>query len=71
MRLDRASGHFELRGNFRIVTALQQQLCNLLFSRAQANRLFLHLNSSPRNNNPHGKQKFSTDRLLEAIFRRP
>jgi len=30
VRLDRAPGHFELRGNFRIVTALQQQLGNLL-----------------------------------------
>jgi len=46
MRLDRAAGHFELRRNFRIVTALQQQLCNLLFPWAQANRLFLHLSSS-------------------------
>jgi len=32
--LDCPSGHFELRCNFRIVTALQQQLGNLLLSRA-------------------------------------
>jgi hypothetical protein len=43
VRLDRASGHFELRGNFGIVTALQQQLGNLLLPWAQANRLFLHV----------------------------
>jgi hypothetical protein len=46
--LDRASGHFQLRGNFLIITALQQQLGNLLFPWAQTNRLFLHVNSSPR-----------------------
>jgi len=46
VRLDCASGHFELRSNFRIVTALQQQLGNLLLPRAQANGLFLHVNSS-------------------------
>jgi hypothetical protein len=32
--LDCASGHFQLRSNFGIVTALQQQLGNLLLSRA-------------------------------------
>jgi hypothetical protein len=45
--LDRAPGHFQLRRNFPIVTALQQQLGNLLFPWAQTNRLFLHVNSSP------------------------
>jgi hypothetical protein len=48
MRLHRAPGHFELGGNFRIVAALQQQLSNLLFARAQTNRLFLHVGSSPK-----------------------
>jgi hypothetical protein len=50
VRLDRASGHLELRGNFSIVTALQQQLGDLLFPRAQPNRLFLHVDSFPRVN---------------------
>jgi len=31
VRLDSASSHFELRSNFPIVTALQQQLGDLLF----------------------------------------
>jgi hypothetical protein len=47
VRFDRASGHIELRSNFGIVTALQQQIGNLLFPRAQANRLFLHFGSFP------------------------
>jgi hypothetical protein len=46
VRLDRPTGHLELRSNFRIVTALQQQFRNLLFPGAQANRLFLHVSSS-------------------------
>jgi hypothetical protein len=46
MRLDCAPGHLELRSDFRVVTALQQQLGNLLLPWAQANRLFLHVTSS-------------------------
>ena len=42
MRFDRTAGHFELLGNLRVVTALQQQLGNLLLPRPQANRPFLH-----------------------------
>jgi hypothetical protein len=42
VRLYRSPRHFELDGYFRIVTALQQQLGDLLFPRAQANRLLLH-----------------------------
>jgi hypothetical protein len=44
MCLDCTPGHLELGRNFCIVTALQQQFRNLLLSRAQANRLFLHVN---------------------------
>jgi hypothetical protein len=47
VRFDGASGHIELRGNFAIVTALQQQIGNLLLPRAQADRLFLHFGSFP------------------------
>jgi hypothetical protein len=48
MRFDRASGHFELRGNFAIITALQQQLGYLLFPWAQTNGIFLHVDSFPK-----------------------
>jgi hypothetical protein len=44
VRLDRAPGHFEFRSDFPVVTALQQQFSDLLFPRAQADRLFLHVN---------------------------
>jgi hypothetical protein len=33
VRLDRASGHLELPGNFRIVATLEQQFRNLLLAR--------------------------------------
>jgi hypothetical protein len=42
MGLDGAPGHVELFGNFRVVTALQQQICNLLLPPAKPNRHFLH-----------------------------
>lgn len=35
--------HVELPGNFRVVTALQQQLGDLLFPKAQLDGLFLHV----------------------------
>jgi hypothetical protein len=38
-------GHVELFGNFRIVTALEQQLGDLLFPRAQLDKLFRHIHS--------------------------
>ncbi len=50
MRLDRTSSHFELRSNFRIVTALQQKFGDLPLSWAQTNRLFLHVFSSSGSN---------------------
>jgi hypothetical protein len=46
VRLDRAPSHLELRSYLCVVTALQQQFRNLLLSRAQANRLFLHVSTS-------------------------
>ena len=42
MRLDRASGHLELPGDFRVVATLQQQFRNLLLTRAELNRTLLH-----------------------------
>jgi hypothetical protein len=48
MRLDGASGHFELRSDFLIVTTLQQQLGYLLFPWAQTNGFFLHVDSFPK-----------------------
>jgi len=34
VRLDRASGHLELPGDFRVVATLEQQFRNLLLTRA-------------------------------------
>ena len=69
MRFDRASGHIELCGNLGIVTALQQQVGNLLFPRAQANRLLLHFGSFPPELvNPRCTRKFPTNPLLQAPF---
>jgi hypothetical protein len=36
--------HVELHGNFAVVAALQQQIGNLLFPKAQLDGLFLHAN---------------------------
>jgi hypothetical protein len=46
MGLYRTPGHLELFGNFRIVTALQQQIGDLLFPWTQPNWLIFHVNSS-------------------------
>jgi hypothetical protein len=43
-----APGHFELAGNFRVVTALQQQLDNLLFAWTEPNDRLFHSNPPPR-----------------------
>jgi hypothetical protein len=48
MRFDGAPGHFELRSDFTIVTALQQQLGYLLFPRTQTDGFFLHVDSFPK-----------------------
>jgi len=37
------AGHVQLFGNFRVVTALEQQLGDLLFPWAQLDKLFLHI----------------------------
>ena len=37
MSLDRAPCHFELLRDLRVVAALKQQLCDLLFTRPEAN----------------------------------
>jgi hypothetical protein len=42
MGLDRTPGHFQLFGNFRIVTALQQQIGDLLLPWAQPDGLVCH-----------------------------
>jgi hypothetical protein len=50
--------HLELTGNLSVVTTLQKQFDDLLFTRAQPNRLFVH--RSPLN------ESFSpTDRAVE------
>ncbi len=68
MRFDRASGHIELHSDLSVVTALQQQIGNLLLPRAQANRLFLHLGSFPPEvSNPCCKGKFCPNPLLPAV----
>ena len=40
IRFDSAPGHIQLRGNFRISAALQEQIHNLLFASAQPDRFF-------------------------------
>jgi hypothetical protein len=42
MSFYRTPRHFELAGDFGIVTTLQKQFDDLLFTRAQPNRLFFH-----------------------------
>jgi hypothetical protein len=42
MSLHGPARHLELAGNFSIVTALQEQLDNLLFARTQPNGLLRH-----------------------------
>jgi hypothetical protein len=69
---DRAPGHIELRGDFRIVTPLQQQIGNLLLSRAQTNRLFLHFGSFPPELVTRAaKGSVLTNPLLQAPFAVP
>lgn len=45
MGLDGAPGHFQLFSNFRIVTALQQQIGDLLLPWTQPNGLVCHASS--------------------------
>ena len=47
MGFDGTARHFELAGDFLIVTALQQQIGNLLFAWPKANQLVFHA-TSPR-----------------------
>jgi hypothetical protein len=42
MSFDRAPGHFELAGDFGVVTSLQQQFYDLSFPWAQPNGLVVH-----------------------------
>jgi hypothetical protein len=42
MSFHRSPRHLQLAGNFSVVTTLQKQLDDLLFTWAQPNRLFLH-----------------------------
>jgi hypothetical protein len=42
--LDRSTRHFELFSDLRVVTALEQQLCNLLLSGSESNRFVVHYN---------------------------
>ncbi|HXX27264.1 MAG TPA: hypothetical protein VEI99_02305 [Terriglobales bacterium] len=46
MGLHSASGHFQLFGNFRIVTAFEQQIGDLLLAWTQVNGLDFHDQSS-------------------------
>jgi len=46
MGLYRTPGHLELPGNFRVVTALQQQIGDLLLPWTQPNWLVFHVSSS-------------------------
>jgi hypothetical protein len=57
--------HFELGGNFGVVTTLQKQFNNLLFARTESNGLLLHLipsflfySSSPIRRTPDSFAKF-------------
>jgi hypothetical protein len=45
--LDRTLGHLELMGNLRVVTALEQQFRDLLLTRTQTNKPFLHASFPP------------------------
>jgi len=45
MCFDGASGYFELSRDLRVVTALHQQIGNLLLSWTQPNGLFFHVSS--------------------------
>lgn len=42
MRFHRAPGHSQLFGDFGVVASLQQQLCDLFFSRPKPNRFVFH-----------------------------
>jgi hypothetical protein len=44
-----SASHVELLGNFRVITALQQQFRDLLLTRTQPDRLLAHPKSSPGN----------------------
>jgi hypothetical protein len=44
MCLNGPSCHFQLAGDFGVVTTLQKQFYNLLFTRTEPNGLLLHLN---------------------------
>jgi len=46
MGFDRAPCHFQLLGDFFVIAALQQQICDLLLARSKTNELLRH-DSSP------------------------
>lgn len=56
MGLHRTPGHFELFGNLGVVTALQQQIGDLLLPWTQLNRLIFHA-SSPQELNKNHKHR--------------
>jgi hypothetical protein len=57
MRFHGSPGHFELAGDFCVVTSLQEQFDDLLFSRTQANGLLFHQAPSLRRSYKHRRLK--------------
>lgn len=47
MCLHGATGHFELAGNLCVITALKQQLRNLLLTETESDRPIFHVGFSP------------------------